>query len=68
MSETKIYSGTSQVRIMAIKNLLESEGIVYQEINKMDSAYAGLDLGAIELYVSDADAEKTLQLMKTIKK
>ena len=42
MSDIKIYSGTSQVRVMEIKNILENEGIEYQEVNKMDSSYGGV--------------------------
>ncbi len=65
MSDIKIYSGTSQVRFMEVKNLLESEGIEYYEINKLDSSYTGI-LGELQLYVSEADAEKTQQLLESI--
>ena len=61
MSDIKIYSGTSQVRAMEIKNILENEGIEYQEVNKMDSSYAGI-FGEIQLFVSEADSERALQL------
>lgn len=57
MSDVKIYSGSSQVRIMEIKNILENENIDYQELNKSDSSYPGI-YGDIEIYVSEADAEK----------
>ncbi|WP_163515864.1 putative signal transducing protein [Gelidibacter japonicus] len=66
MSDIKIYSGSSQVRVMEIKNILENEGIEYQEVNKMDSSYAGI-FGEIQLFVSEADAEKAVQLVETIK-
>jgi len=66
MSDTQIYSGTSKVRIMEIKNLLESEGITYHEVDKMDTAYAGI-FGEIQLYVSEADAEKAQRLVDSIK-
>ena len=36
MSDIKIYSGTSQVKMMEIKNMLENEGIEYFEMNKLD--------------------------------
>ncbi|MBO3097990.1 putative signal transducing protein [Gelidibacter pelagius] len=62
MSDIKIYSGSSQVRVMEIKNILENEGIEYQEVNKMDSSYAGI-FGEIQLFVSEADSEKVLQLI-----
>lgn len=57
MADIKIYSGRSQVRAMEIKNLLQSIGVKYYEINKLDSAYAGI-LGELELYVDEADADK----------
>lgn len=62
MSDVKIYSGTSQVRVMEIKNLLENEGIAFQELNKLDSSYAGL-LGEIQLFVSETDAEKAQMIL-----
>ncbi|RXJ51166.1 putative signal transducing protein [Gelidibacter gilvus] len=62
MSDIKIYSGSSQVRVMEIKNILENEGIEYQEVNKMDSSYAGI-FGEIQIFVSEADSEKVLQLI-----
>ena len=65
MSDIKIYSGTSQVRFMEVKNLLESEGIEYYEINKLDSSYTGI-LGELQLYVSEADSEKTQLLLESI--
>lgn len=65
MSDIKIYSGTSQVRVMEIKNLLENEGIEYFEMNKLDSSYTGI-LGELQLYVSEADAEKVQELLKSI--
>lgn len=67
MSDIKIYSGTSQVRVMEIKNLLENEGIAFQELNKLDSSYAGL-LGEIQLFVSEADAEKAQMILDSRKR
>ncbi|MBA6154156.1 putative signal transducing protein [Gelidibacter maritimus] len=67
MSDIKIYSGTSQVRAMEIKNILENENIAYQEVNKMDSSYAGI-FGEIQLFVSEADSEKALLLIERTKK
>lgn len=66
MSEIKIYAGTSQVRVMEIKNLLEGEGISFHEMNKMDSTYAGI-FGEIQLFVAEADAEKAEHLVAGIK-
>lgn len=65
MSDIKIYSGTSQVKMMEIKNMLENEGIEYFEMNKLDSSYTGI-LGELQLYVSEADFEKVKELLKNI--
>lgn len=65
MSDIKIYSGTSQVKMMEIKNMLENEGIEYFEMNKLDSSYTGI-LGELQLYVSEADFEKAEELLKNI--
>lgn len=67
MSDFKIYSDTSQIRVMEIKNLLENEGIDYYEVNKLDSSYSGI-LGEIQLYVSEADSEKALEIVNQMKK
>ena len=50
---------------MEIKNILESEGIEYYEMNKLDSSYTGI-LGELQLYVSEADSEKAQQLLESI--
>jgi hypothetical protein len=65
MESTKIYSGTSQVIVLDIKNILEQEGIAYQIINKTDSSYAGL-FGEIEIYVDELNAQKALELIKDL--
>ena len=65
MSDYKIYSGNSQVKVMEIKNILESEGIEYYEMNKLDSSYTGI-LGELQLYVSAADSQKAQQLLESI--
>ena len=62
MSDIKIYSGTSQVKAMEVKNILEVGGIEYFEMNKLDSSYTGI-LGELQLYVSEADAERAQQLL-----
>ncbi len=66
MSTKRIFSGTSPVEIMGVKNLLESEGIECFEINKSDSSYVGL-LGEIELYVNESQVEKALGVLETFK-
>ena len=66
MNTKRIFSGTSPVEIMGLKNLLESEGIECFEINKSDSSYVGL-LGEIEIYVDESQVEKALTVLKTFK-
>lgn len=65
MSDIKIYSGTSQVRVMEIKNILENEGIEYQEVNKMDSSYGGV-FGEIQLFVAESDATRAIELAERV--
>lgn len=62
MSDVKIYSGSSQVRIMEIKNILENEQIDYQELNKSDSSFSAIQ-GDIEIYVAQADEQRALEVM-----
>lgn len=66
MSQIKIYSSTSQVEVMGIKNILESADINYQELSKQDSSYPWI-YGEVQIYVSEADAEKAKQLVSSIK-
>ncbi|MCK0123932.1 DUF2007 domain-containing protein [Gelidibacter sp. F2691] len=62
MSDVKIYSGSSQVRIMEIKNILENEQIDYQELNKSDSSFSAIQ-GDIEIYVAQADEQRALEVL-----
>ncbi|TXE06030.1 DUF2007 domain-containing protein [Gelidibacter salicanalis] len=62
MSDVKIYSGSSQVRIMEIKNILENEQIDYQELNKSDSSFLVIH-GDIEIYVAQADEQRALEVL-----
>ncbi len=66
MNSKRIYSGTSRLEVMGVKNLLESESIECFEINKSDSSYVGL-LGEIEIYVHESQVEKALSLLSTFK-
>jgi len=66
MKTKRIFSGTSPVEIMGVKNLLESEGIECFEMNKSDSSYVGL-LGEIEIYVDESQVEKALSVLSTFK-
>lgn len=67
MDRIKIYTSNVQIQIMDAKHILNEAGINYFEINKMDSAYAGILGGDIELHVAKEDAEKALQLLADLK-
>ena len=64
MSEIKIYSGSSQIRIMEIKSMLENENISYQELDKSDSSFTGIQ-GDMEIYVAANDADKARHLIES---
>ena len=66
MKSKRIFSGTSPVEIMGVKNLLESEGIECFVINKSDSSYVGI-LGEIEIYVDESQVEKALSVLSSFK-
>lgn len=65
MARALIFSGTSQVEALGIKNRLNEEGISFFEINKMDSSYAGI-IGKIEIYVNTEDETKTLAVLSSL--
>ncbi|MGR7813364.1 putative signal transducing protein [Lacinutrix undariae] len=65
MARALIFSGTSQVEALGIKNRLNEEGISFFEINKMDSSYAGV-IGEIEIYVNTEDETKTLAVLSSL--
>ncbi len=67
MSRQKIYTSDSQIQIMDAKHILDEAGINYFEINKMDTSYAGILGGSIELHVEEADVEKALKLLTDLK-
>lgn len=67
MNRQKVYSSDSQIQAMNAKNILDEAGINYFEINKMDTAYAGILGGNIELHVEANDEEKALQLLSDLK-
>ncbi len=67
MDKEKVYSSDSQIQAMNAKNILDEAGINYFEINKMDTAYAGILGGNIELHVEANDVEKALQLLSDLK-
>ena len=67
MDKVKIYTSNVQIQIMDARHILDEAGINYFEINKMDTAYAGILGGDIELHVAKEDAEKALQLLADLK-
>ncbi|PTX59507.1 putative signal transducing protein [Kordia periserrulae] len=67
MSRVKIYTSNVQIQIMDAKHILNEAGINYFEINKMDTAYAGILGGDIELHVAKEDAQKALELLADLK-
>jgi len=67
MSKQKIYTSDSQIQAMDAKHILDEAGINYFEINKMDSSYAGILGGSIELHVAEEDAEKAVELLSKLK-
>ena len=64
MSRKKIYTSDSQIQIMDAKHILDQANINYFEINKMDTAYAGILGGKIELHVEESDAQKAVELLQ----
>ncbi|MEM6720408.1 MAG: DUF2007 domain-containing protein [Bacteroidota bacterium] len=67
MDSIKIYTSTEQIQIMDAKHILSEAGINFFEINKMDTAYAGILGGDIELHVAKEDVEKALELLADLK-
>jgi hypothetical protein len=52
---------------MDAKHLLDEAEINYFEINKMDTAYAGILGGSIELHVEETEVEKALKVLADLK-
>ena len=65
MSGIKVYSGTCQIKLMEIKNILESEGIAFYEMNKLDSNHTWI-LGELQIHVSETNAEYAQELLLNI--
>lgn len=63
MEDKRVFYTKSEVELMGVKNLLDSEGIDYFEIDKSDTSYAGL-FGYYELKVNEKEAEKAENLIK----
>lgn len=62
MENKKVFFTKSKVEMMGVKNLLESEGIEYFEVDNSDTSYAGL-FGHYELLVEEKDEEKAKRLI-----
>ncbi|MFK7750312.1 MAG: DUF2007 domain-containing protein [Kordia sp.] len=67
MENARIYTSTVQIEIMDAKNILHEAGINFFEINKMDTAHAGILGGSVELYVAKNDVKKALELLADLK-
>ncbi|WP_298426149.1 DUF2007 domain-containing protein [uncultured Kordia sp.] len=67
MDKVKIYTSTKHIEIMDAKNILAEAGIKYFEINKMDTAHAGILGGSIELHVATGDAEEAINALADLK-
>lgn len=64
MDRKKIFTSSSQIEIMAIKNLLHENGIDFFELNKSDSSYVGI-FDEIQLFVNSNDEAKATELIAT---
>ncbi|OMP30245.1 putative signal transducing protein [Mangrovimonas sp. DI 80] len=65
MKQVTVYSAKSDVKAMAIKNLLADNDISFTEIDKRDTSYANL-FGNIEISVDETDAEKAQSLIEEL--
>lgn len=62
ITRKKVFSGTSQVKAMGIRNALSEHNIEFFEVDKADSSYASL-FGTIEIYVNAEDETEALALI-----
>ncbi len=60
-----VYSGTSLVQAMGFKNALSEEGIDFYEIDKSDSAYAGL-FDEVRISVNSKDESAALTVLRRL--
>ncbi|WP_053991454.1 putative signal transducing protein [Mangrovimonas sp. TPBH4] len=65
MKQVTVYSAKSDVKAMAIKNLLADNAISFTEIDKRDTSYANL-FGNIEISVDETDVEKAQSLIEEL--
>jgi len=61
--ELKIFTTTSKVELMGVKNLLMSEDIDCFEKDKMDSSYAGI-FGQYELFISENNEDMAKEIIE----
>jgi len=67
MGKVKVYASDSQIQVMSVREILAAAEINYHEINKMDTAYAGILGGSIEFHVEEADAQKAIEALASLK-
>lgn len=65
-NKTKVFSGTSQIQAMGFKNALSEAGITFYEIDKSDSAYAGL-FNDIIIHVDAENERQALAILKSLR-
>ncbi|MEO6346849.1 MAG: hypothetical protein ABIO60_02975 [Aquaticitalea sp.] len=65
-NKMKVFSGTSQIQAMGFKNALSEASIIYYEIDKSDSAYAGL-FNDIIIQVDADDEPQALSILKSLR-
>jgi len=62
METESIFISVSQIKVMTALHLLEEAGIDAHQINKMDSAHAGI-FGEIQIIVNKEDEERTRKIL-----
>ena len=60
-----VFSGTSHVQAMGFRNALSEEGITFYELDKSDSAYAGL-FDEVQISVEAKDEMTALAVLQSL--
>lgn len=63
MNENRVMISVSQLKVMTAQHLLREAGIDSVNVNKMDSAHAGL-FGDNQLYVPKEQSEEAKKILK----
>ncbi len=66
METIKIYNSKSNFEIMTARHALREAGIESFVVDKKDSVYVGIFGGNIDLYVSNTESTKALEILKEI--